>query len=435
MNFFYKITVLLLSLKFSYASHNCSVIEDRKLGYGCELTHLTPEDEVAEINLSGGFHENLGKDDVEWIRISHSELRKLPTGMFDEFVNLEQILIVNTWGFSHLNVSYFDKRVKAIAMHTTDIEVIGEQAFRGLALLNLLNLNSNGIKKIHKNAFADLEHLEKIELNDNQISALDDEIFGKNFQLKIISLSGNQLTMITAQLMLKNTKLEIINFKRNELSQIEKDFQKSFVRLVTADFTSNVCVSRKFELKNKMKLPSYGFEECNKNFALMKQTNKVIDKLEENLKDVEQNVSLIEEKVGNDMKVLEGRMKNSTAMEEIKTDLVNFFENDKQEIRKNFKKQLNDIAGEVKTEMEKKVERELERKLAERQEAQEKKLVHHHLKEIHDETDRQFTVVYILLFVIASLILVINVFLLRRVKLFPKLRYHDNKAELLSYSS
>lgn len=434
MKFIYKSFAFLVILKFCVASfHNCTSFENAEHGFGCELSNLMPDNEVVEINVLTSDETNVTKDEITWIQIRDSQLDKLPEKIFEGYVNVEKILIINSIGFARLDTPYFDRKISTIFFSGTDLEVIGKKAFSELSFVKLLSLNSNKIKEIDKSAFTDMESLERIELNSNKIQKLDDDIFAANVNLKVILLSKNQLTVINAKLYSRNSNLETIDLKSNLISQIEKDFYRNLKLLTFADFSSNVCVDLKIIVTKRYGWPYFAknLKECNKNYDLLKPMNDAIEEIQKKMEELEGRIDEVQEKVSNDMKILEGKMENSTAMEEIKTDLVNFFVKDKEQIKKNFKQQLEDISSDVKDEMKRKIESEVERKLGENQEKMQEKLVTNNYEEIRREFSGKITLLYFIVFAGIGILLVINVFIMRRFKFFPRLRYHGNNAELL----
>lgn len=191
LNFLYVTLLTLLSV--ASALHNCTSFNDRNHGFGCELRNVVPSDEKFEITVMSRDNTNKTDADVTWVQIRDSQFENLPSGIFEQFENMEKIMILTTTGFKILTTSYFDKKITLVLMKNTDLEEIGENAFVGLSELTILSLNYNKVSKVHKNAFRDLIKADKIEMVSNNIQFLDDDTFRNNLNLRLLLLYHNKI--------------------------------------------------------------------------------------------------------------------------------------------------------------------------------------------------------------------------------------------------
>lgn len=428
----YQFAILLLVASVSESAHNCTSFNDKNHGFGCELKNVKPDQEDLEINVMAKDETNKTEADVVWVQIRDSQFdNDLPKGVFEKFVNMEKMMILSSKGFENLDVTYFDKKITLILMKNTDLETLGENCFNGLNSLKILSLNYNKVRKIHKLALRDLVSVEKIEMVYNNIETLDDELFANNVNLKLVLLYNNQLKAISAQLFSKNTNLESLQLQNNQISQIEKGFYAGLSKLTRADFGSNVCISETILLTRFIQWSSHQskFKDCYNNFALMKSTNAVIDKVQGRIDSLETQVADTVERVNNDMDILEAKFGNSTAMEDMKTDLLIFLKRDKEIIKQSYETELNNITSKVRVGMMDEIEKTVEMVLSKTQDAQQEKLVSNDFEDFRSEFSRKFAFVYFTLFIMLCFVCATAFFVLKKTKVFPIMSYQsgDNR--------
>lgn len=418
MKLFHKFAILCLFVGFTESLHNCTSFNDKNHGFGCELKNVEPKDEELEISVMSK-DVNKTEKDVVWVQIRDSQLANLPKGVFEKFENMQKIMVIASKGFQNLSVSYFDKKIKLILMKNTDLEIIGENAFTGLEDLTTLSLNYNNIKKIHKLAFRDLVKVEKIEMVYNQIDWLDDETFSRAVNLKLVLLYNNKIKVVNSQLLGHNPKLESLQLQNNVISQVERGFQTLLKLLTRIDFSNNVCISENIQITRYVQWSShqYKFKDCYNNFALMKSTNEEIKLVEKNMENLETKVAETVERVNGDMNVLEGKMENATAFEEMKTDLLSLFKKDRDNLTSQFDNDLNNITSHVKTDMMEEIEKKLETVLVSNQEAQQEKLVSNDFGKLRDEFKGEVRQIYILFFALICFAVATIFFVFRKLNI------------------
>lgn len=311
--------------KLCTASHNCTAANDEIHGYGCKLKNMTPENEIVEINLLTGKEEHNTNDEITWIHITTSHLDEFPNVIFENFMNMKTIFVTETTGFTNLDRVNFDKKISMIYFKGTELEVISEKAFTGLTHLESICLDANKITKVHKNAFGDLENLEQIEIEYNQIETLDDEIFAKNLKLNAVFLAGNRLTFINAKFFANNLELKSIDFRENMITQVEKNFLTSSSALMSADFTLNICIDEKFTLNTTWTLFQTKFNQCNINFATMKQTNDKLNQLFLKIDGLENGISDIKTQLKDETRKQEKLLKDFITNGKTQNDLTGKF--------------------------------------------------------------------------------------------------------------
>lgn len=418
--------VTLMIIGFTSAIHNCSSFNDRVHGFGCELRNVEPKDEKFEIMMMSS-DSNKTDADVSWLQIRESKLEKLPGHLFERFVNMEKIMIITSTGFQTLDDSYFDGKLQLILMKQTDLEVIGENAFKGLYELLTISLNYNNIKKVHEYAFRDLTKVTKIEMVFNKIEYLHDDTFANNVNLKTLLLYSNKLKAIPAKLFSRNTALDSLQLQNNSIVQIEKGFADNLKSLVKVDFSSNLCISEIIILSRYIQWSShiYKFKDCFHNFALLKSTNEVVDGVQKKIELLEAKVDDTIKKVDNDLRILETKMENSTDLQNFETNLISFFKEDQERLKKNYEADLKNISSGVQTE----IQATIEKKIIEIEETKQEKLVDH--REF-DQLEGKFTFIYFSLFFLICIIVGLTLIISRKVSIFTlNSKYQSDRRELI----
>lgn len=407
-------------IEFAQGAHNCSSFSDKNHGFGCEIRNVKPEDKIVEINVLSR-DANKSDEDIIWVQIRDSTFANLPTRIFEKFVNMERMMIISSFGFKNLDVSYFDKKLTLLLMKSTDLETIGEDAFVNLGELRTLSLNYNGLTKIHRNAFRDMIKLEKIELVSNKIEYLHDDTFKNNVNLKLILLYTNKIRVISSLLFSRNINLETIQLQSNEITQIEKDFYKPLTKLTRLDLTSNNCISESIAISRYVQWSSHvnKFRECFTNYINMQPILTGIAEINNQMQILDERVNLTLKKVETDMNIISGKVENTTALEDIKSNLVQFFEKDKVVSESKFKNDLENITSHVHTNLTENVKKEISAAFEKMQETRQEKLVSDDFGRFREELSSKFNVIYILLFVIVCLFAVVNFFVMSKTKVLP----------------
>lgn len=427
------VVIALLVVKVTEAVHNCSVQTLNYFGFGCELNNLNPENENQEIELMAAGGVNKTSDDIKWVQIRNSQFRDLPKGVFEMFKNMAQIFIKDSTGFQNLDIPLFSAKLDSILMQKTDLEVIGEKAFTGLSLVKTLNLMNNKINKIHKNAFVDLTNLEYISMSNNNIEYLDDDVFAKNSKLETVLMARNKLIAISAQLFSRNLNITSLDFTSNAISQIEKNFLANQSNLKKLHLTDNECVSDLIVLTTRIRMAAFlnKLKTCNINYSIMKSSKNEVRVLRDEINDLKTNIDAAVERVNNDMKVLEGKLDNSTDFEAIKSDLLNFFKSDSEAIRKNFVNSLNNASDQIRIDLKQEIENEVSLRVAQSVEAKQDKLIQADVESVRGEFSNKISFIYFIFFAVICGGCVATFFYVRKFKLTPTMRYQNDDARLL----
>jgi Leucine-rich repeat (LRR) protein len=227
---FVQLTLLFfVILKTSNASHNCSLNYEIRGSYiansvfrgACTLQNLTIENEITEIKFLSKENFEVKVDDIHEIWIEDSVINKLPAEVFDKFLNLLKLKIVQCSGFKNFSGFYFHKSLMLISVVRTSLEIIESNSFRGFLNVRVLKINENQLAFIQQHSFDDLINVEHLEIEDNKFEILPDNIFAQNTKLRFVSLKGNRLKVISSKLFPRN--LVWLDLQNNSISEIERD--------------------------------------------------------------------------------------------------------------------------------------------------------------------------------------------------------------------
>lgn len=425
-------TVLVVGAK---AAHNCTGQISSYYGFGCDLFNLTAQNENLEIELMTNNSEaNKTDSDIKWVQIRNSRLGDLPKGVFEKFVNMAKVFIKESTGLKVLDVPLFSANVDTALIQKTDLEVIGENAFSGLVLLKTLDLMRNQISKIHKNAFQELVNLEYLALSSNNIEFLDDDVFANNSKLETFFIGSNKLTSISARLFSRNPNIANLDFNSNAITQIEKGFLGDMSKVKKLYLIYNECITDSITLTTRTRFTAFQskLKDCYANYALMKSSKIEMRAMRSEIEDLKTNVNNAVERVDNDLKILEGKFSNSTALEEIKNDLVNFFKSDEEVIRKNFVKSLYNASDQNRMNLKQEIEKEVSVRVAQNLEAKQEKLIQDDVESVRRELSNKISFIYFLFFAVLCAGCVAAFFHVRKSKVTPTMLYQNDDARLLA---
>ena len=84
-----------------------------------------------------------------------------------------------------------------LSLQKQSITHLGESAFYGLDMIQLLDLSYNKITSIHLNTFKDLKTLVKLDVSHNNITKIDYSVFGAMPSLSVVDCDDQPLCCIS----------------------------------------------------------------------------------------------------------------------------------------------------------------------------------------------------------------------------------------------
>lgn len=251
-------------LSIAECAYKCRVRDDPYMNIGCTISEASINGDSHDIELST-WGPNQTEAEMEWIILEDCRLATSPKLIFEAFEKATEAYIKNSEGLKTLSVPFFGKQVTKAVIIFTDLEVIEENAFKGLSNITRLDLDHNTVRTIHKNAFKDLTQLKQIDLKYNKLESLDDELFNNNVNLEKIFLLQNDIKVINAQLFSTNTELVTLDLDGNSIVYIEEGFITNLINLKVLGLRYNICVDVAIDFTQETCLEMI-LKECYANF-------------------------------------------------------------------------------------------------------------------------------------------------------------------------
>lgn len=203
--------------------------------------------------------------------------------------------------------------------------------------------------------------------------------------------------------------------QNNSISQIERGFYKNLPNLTRADFSSNICISESIILTKFLKWSSVlnKFTNCFNNYALMKTSNDELNAVRGKMDKLDTKITEVIERVDNDLKILEKKMENSTELQEFKTNLVEFFKQDKEKMEQKYEEDLTNITSAVKTDLMDALKKSVVEVVEQSQKVEQAKLVNDDFADFREEFSGKFTLIYWTLFFIICFACIAGFFVLK----------------------
>ncbi|XP_022119600.2 protein artichoke [Pieris rapae] len=173
------------------------------------------------------------------IDLSLNEIRKLPKCIFKgksiSFFDIRQNLLEGELVKGTFEGLFFIVELDISHQRLTSI---GDFAFVGLDMLEVLMLNNNKIQNVSKSSFDSLRNLRRLDLSDNQIHDLNFEVFYL-LKLQFLSIRGNFLRIIGKGHFDSLNLMEILDVSNNNISEVESFSFKDLNELISFDISNN----------------------------------------------------------------------------------------------------------------------------------------------------------------------------------------------------
>lgn len=355
----------LISIIDGLVEVKCTGFDDRNHGFGCEVKDIKIQSEEDEIEFMAK-HNKKNDSDIKWVQIKDSMLKDLPKNIFQKFVNLQKIMIINCTGLKNLDKEYFDAKLELVLIKNSDVEYVSDKVFSNLKNVQTISLNNNKIKKIHKDAFKDLIALEKIEMVFNEIEVLEEDLFTFNLNLKYVLLYNNSITILPGKLFSQNIKVENLLFQNNKIVRIDKSFSTSFAKLKKFDLSKNICIDKAFVSSSYYTWSKFENEMnvCYGNFENVKDVKKGLQEVKEELHVLTEEFKEEKTKTETDFKIFEDNLvNNSSQLQNYTSHLLNYWEKAKDEMEDKFRNDLKLLTLVEKSEIAAKIHLEIEEKV------------------------------------------------------------------------
>ncbi|KAL1432689.1 hypothetical protein MTO96_012904 [Rhipicephalus appendiculatus] len=202
-----------LGVLFNWSVHNISRTQDSSPRFSCNRTDV-PKACYCDLHSKSRvfcLNSNLTQvpraiPDVTRLTFTNNSMGILPPGAFYGYTNLTSLMIVNS------------------------ITGIQPGAFRGLDMLRIMTIENNNISRIDANSFDGLYNLVWLTLKYNRLEALDIDVFEDLRLLEILNMEGNGLKRI-AKPFPELAYLTWLDLKRNQIEVIHADTFENLLNL------------------------------------------------------------------------------------------------------------------------------------------------------------------------------------------------------------
>lgn len=147
-----------------------------------------------------------------------NRLEQLPSGIFDNLVNLKALHINNN-NFSSLPNGLLRNNVKLLNFHlynnAQNLTKLPNGLFRNLTGLTSLNLKKNGLVELPEDLFEGATSLTILSLESNFLETLPKLIFKDMHHLTSLNLSNNRLHLLKSKCFANNTELVQLDLSSN----------------------------------------------------------------------------------------------------------------------------------------------------------------------------------------------------------------------------
>lgn len=231
---------MLFALEYGCTSTTIEVRCHRPTSDECHITEELSTHQSVQLK----FTNSQPATDVLLLNItSASEVTEMPSGIFQHFVNLEQlelsigIKVLNSHDFesaAHLQILILQQNqieilpravfitantLQEIVLSNNKISMIADFAFDGLDRLENIYLDNNSLITINVNTFAGRSRLIGLHLNHNRIEYIEDGAFNLP-QLKALFLTHNRIQVLTDNVFSGANHLFALDLMDNRLVSI-----------------------------------------------------------------------------------------------------------------------------------------------------------------------------------------------------------------------
>lgn len=233
--------VILRSVYGSTVPAECQFTELVNHGYSCVLENVILNNADDSIVISGS-HSNAKSDEdvVAVVFYENSKLIRVPSEVFEKFVNLKK-LIAGNCKISKITKTQFDyaERLEYLDLQFNEIPSLETGIFERAWSLNELHLSNNSIKTIKKDAFSGLRYLQILNIANNSIDQLISDAFKGMPNLRGIFLKNNKISSINSDGFRGLPSLVAIDISFNQLTELKSNWFRNSLNLKYLDVSGN----------------------------------------------------------------------------------------------------------------------------------------------------------------------------------------------------
>ncbi|KAF2893558.1 hypothetical protein ILUMI_12612, partial [Ignelater luminosus] len=198
------------------------------------------------------------------IWISDSDIKKLPSGIFNNLPKVKKIRLIDNnieeiennafEGCKELNYLFLqgnkiktlpDKLGDEIALQYFDlsrneIDSIKPKWFRGLTNVTTLYLRRNKLQGLYEGSFRELSNLTSLHVRDNNLAVIENGAFEGLISLKILFLSRNQLVSLGDKCFHDISNLGYLDLEENKIEDLPSTVFKGLYSLTELSLKKNL---------------------------------------------------------------------------------------------------------------------------------------------------------------------------------------------------
>lgn len=241
---FLSLLQLALSTEWDDSTYKCEFKEDLKKLYICSIadSYTMEGDDTRGKHLDGKTN-----NDVESVAFQFLNL-DFPKDTFQRFP-----------GAKHMKISFmeFEDAFKGglfvksgtledVVFNFNKMPTIGSNAFDFAPNCKKLNLRANYIKNVDKDAFKGLQLLEEMDISRNEIETLHVGTFDDLVNLKSLMADYNPLNSLSSGLFKNNGKLITASFFKAKLTYIDPELVKELPIGTFLGVSQNTCIDETY---------------------------------------------------------------------------------------------------------------------------------------------------------------------------------------------
>ncbi|XP_070391479.1 relaxin receptor 1 isoform X3 [Dermacentor albipictus] len=258
-----------LGVLLNWSAHNVSRTQDSSPRFSCNRTDVPKACYCDLHSKSRVFCQNSNLTqvpraipDVTRLTFTNNSMGILPSGAFYGYTNLTSLMIVNSItgiqpgafrgldmlrimtieknNISHIEVNSFSGLLNLVwlTLKYNRLDVFDFDVLQDLRLLEILNMEGNGLKRIAK-PFPELAYLTWLDLKRNQIEVIDADTFENLLNLEALILRENHLMDVHEEAFRYNTKMLEIDLAVNFLTFVRPGLFHGLRDLKKIDLSAN----------------------------------------------------------------------------------------------------------------------------------------------------------------------------------------------------
>lgn len=166
-----------------------------------------------------------GLTGLEWLRIHHTNIRQLPTGLFSDLVGLKN-LDMGFNSLAELQSGVFSSLVslQQLSLRNNQLTALPAGVFDEVSDLRILRMNENALTELRDSVFSSLGQLRQLDLTRNRIAALPENVFSGLSKLSSLKLAINQIEALPEGIFSPLSEVTVLYLGHNPIEDLPPVF-------------------------------------------------------------------------------------------------------------------------------------------------------------------------------------------------------------------